>query len=188
MLGRSNKDSERFPDDRDIPAKPTPTPTPTPTPKSTPPKKEGRRMMDDLSSPKDMNTFIAKGSEFVGKLTFEGTVRVDGKVDGEIFSKGTLFIGANADIKAKINVDTVIIAGNVNGNVTARQKIEMRSPAKLTGNISTPSLVIEEGVIFEGNCKMDASNAAKAEAPTPSRPEPKPQTELKVDNSADSDD
>ena len=145
-------------------------------------------MMDDLSSPKDMNTFIAKGSEFVGKLTFEGTVRVDGKVDGEIFSKGTLFIGSDADIKAKINVDTVIIAGTINGNVTARQKIEMRSPARLTGNITTPSLVIEEGVMFEGQCKMDSTSVAKAETAPPSRPEPKPQTEMKVDNSTDSED
>lgn len=130
-------------------------------------------MVDDLSAPKEMNTFIAKGSEFVGKLTFEGTVRIDGKVDGEIFSRGTLIIGPGADIKAKINVDTVIISGNVNGNVSAKKKIELRAPAKLKGNIMSPGLVIEEGVMFEGNCKMEGA-AGQTEMPVMPKTEIKP--------------
>lgn len=168
MLGRSSKDTGRFPDDRKVTGETT----------STPLKKESR-MVDDLTAPKDMNTFIAKGSEFVGKLTFEGTVRIDGKIDGEIFSKGTLIIGPGADIKAKINVDTVIISGNVNGNVTARKKIELRAPAKLKGNMLTPSLVIEEGVMYEGNCRMEKNIGDHEPAPAP-RPEPK-QQELKAE-------
>jgi len=171
MLGRSNKETEHFPDDRKVNKENSPTPL-----------KEGRSMIDDLSATKDMNTFIAKGSEFVGKLTFEGTVRIDGKIDGEIFSKGTLMIGPGADIKAKINVDTVIISGNVTGNVTARKKIELRAPAKLKGNMHTPSLVIEEGVIYEGNCRME-KNIGDSEPVhvKPSHQEPK-QPELKPDS------
>ncbi len=172
MLGRANKDAERFPDDRKVSGGTKATPL-----------KEDRRMVDDLTAPKDMNTFIAKGSEFVGKLTFEGTVRIDGKIDGEIFSKGTLVIGPGADIKAKINVDTVIISGNVNGNVTAKKKIELRAPAKLKGNMLTPSLVIEEGVNYEGNCRMEQNINASASASTHS-PEPK-QRELKAENQQD---
>lgn len=173
MLGRSNKDSDRFPDER----------VTSPAPKAP---KEEPKMVDDLTSPKDMNTFIAKGSEFAGKLTFEGTVRVDGKVDGEIFSKGTLIIGPGADIKAKVNVDSVIISGNLNGNITAKKKVELRAPAKLKGNILTPSLVIEEGVIFEGNCKMEPKSFAQAdsvqtEAPLIDRTEAKPVQGTKVE-------
>lgn len=105
--------------------------------------------------PKDVNAFIGKNSEFVGKLTFEGTVRIDGRVDGEIFSKGTLIIGPGADIKATVNVDVVIISGNMHGDINARKRVELRAPGKLYGNIATPSLVVEQGVIFEGNTKME---------------------------------
>jgi len=113
-------------------------------------------MMDDKElGQKQPNTFIGKGSEFVGKLTFDGTVRIDGKIDGEIFSRGTLIIGPGADVAAKINVDTVILSGKVRGNITSGKKIEMRAPGKLYGNITSPVLIIEEGVIFEGQCKME---------------------------------
>jgi len=113
-------------------------------------------MMDDKDlGGKQPNTFIGKGSEFVGKLTFDGTVRIDGKVDGEVFSRGTLIVGPGADVSAKIQVDTVLLSGQVRGNISANKKIEMRAPGKLYGNIKTPVLVVEEGVIFEGNCKME---------------------------------
>ena len=120
-------------------------------------------MMDDKDlGTKQPNTFIGKGSEFVGKLTFDGTVRVDGKVDGEVFSRGTLIIGPGADVSSKIQVDTVILSGTVRGNIAAAKKIEMRAPGKLYGNIKTPILSVEEGVIFEGNCKMEAIEGEKA--------------------------
>lgn len=119
--------------------------------------KEGKRMIDDKDlGAKQPNTFIGKGSEFVGKLTFDGTVRIDGKIDGEIFSRGTLIVGPGADVAAKIQVDTVIISGTVRGNITSGKKVEMRAPGKLYGNVRSPVLVIEEGVIFEGNCKMES--------------------------------
>lgn len=160
MLGKTNLNANRFPDDRE----------PSQAAK---PVKEEPKMVDDYSKMKEGNTFIAKGSEFVGKLTFEGTVMIDGKIDGEVFSKGTLIIGPDADIKAKINVDSVIISGALNGNITAAKKIELRAPARLKGNIHTPSLVIEEGVLFEGNCKMgNTPSAIQTEAPL-GRPEPK---------------
>jgi cytoskeletal protein CcmA (bactofilin family) len=149
MLGKSNRDGDRFPDSRVSVSVSV---------------KEAKKMVNDLATqPKDQNTFIAKGSEFVGKLTFEGTVRIDGKIEGEIFSKGTLVIGPGADIKAKINVDSVVISGNVKGNVTARKKVELRAPGKLYGNITTSSLMVEQGVIFEGACKMENLDFGKEE-------------------------
>ncbi|MCZ7583962.1 MAG: polymer-forming cytoskeletal protein [Deltaproteobacteria bacterium] len=125
-------------------------------------------MVEEMGGfPKDVNAFIGKNSEFVGKLTFDGTVRIDGKVEGEIFSKGTLIIGPGAQIEATVNVDVVIISGNLHGDVNAKKRIEMRAPGKLYGNIATPQLVVEQGVIFEGNCRMEnvASEAAKDEKP-----------------------
>ena len=102
----------------------------------------------------EVNALLGKGSEFEGKLTFEGTVRIDGKFEGEVFSDDTLIIGEGARVKAEINVSTVLIYGDVIGNVSARTAVELHAPARLKGNISAPSLVVEQGVVFDGNCKM----------------------------------
>jgi len=103
----------------------------------------------------NVNAILGRGTEFQGKLSFEGMVRLDGKFKGEIISNDTLIIGKNAVVEAEIQVSTVLISGQVRGNVFARQKIELRTPGKLYGNIKTPNLILEEGVIFEGNCQME---------------------------------
>jgi len=110
---------------------------------------------DYSSSPREssgnINALLGKGSEFDGKLTFEGTVRIDGKFTGEIFSEDTLIIGEGARIKAEISV----LYGEIVGNVKAAGMVEMHAPARLIGNIETPSMLIETGVTFEGACKME---------------------------------
>jgi len=102
----------------------------------------------------EINAFLGKDTEFEGKFSFTGAVRVDGKISGEIFSNGTLIAGESAVIKAQIHVADIIISGEVHGDILAEKKIEIIVPGKLFGNIKTPKLVLEEGVIFEGNCKM----------------------------------
>ena len=102
----------------------------------------------------DLNAFLGEGTTFKGNLTFEGTVRVDGKLEGEIFTKDTLVIGESATVEAKVHAGQVVISGTVHGNITAEKKVELNSSARLFGNISTPSLSIAEGVVFEGNCSM----------------------------------
>jgi cytoskeletal protein CcmA (bactofilin family) len=101
-----------------------------------------------------VNTLLGRGSEFEGKLTFEGTVRIDGKLSGEIFSDDVLIIGEGAEVRAEIDVGTVIVKGTLIGNIRAKQAVELHAPATMRGNISTPSLMIERGVIFEGQCSM----------------------------------
>lgn len=108
---------------------------------------------------KDVIATMGKGSEFEGKLTFEGAVKLDGRFVGEIFSKGTLIIGQNADIKAEIAVASVVIQGKVVGNVHAPNCVELHAPALLKGNIITPCLYIEKGVVFEGSTSMEAPTA-----------------------------
>ena len=100
------------------------------------------------------NAILDKGSEFEGKLTFEGTVRIDGKFKGEIFSDASLVVGESGKVEADINVGSVIISGEVTGNIKAKNKVEIHSPGIVRGNINTPALVIEEGVVFEGTCSM----------------------------------
>lgn len=111
----------------------------------------------------EIKAFLGEGTEFKGILTFEGTVRVDGKLEGEIYTKDTLIVGESAVVGAEINVHTIVISGIVRGNVNATGKIEVHRPGKLFGNVKTPSIYIEEGVIFEGNCAMayDAAEEKK---------------------------
>src|SRR5579872_1917163 len=116
----------------------------------------------------EVTTLLGRGSEFEGKLSFEGTVRIDGKLSGEIFTDDTLIIGEGAEVNAEINVGAVVIEGTVHGNVNAKRSVEIHTPGKVIGNISTPSLFIEKGVIFEGNCQMEQSGAA-ASKPRPAQ-------------------
>jgi len=114
----------------------------------------------------EIKAFLGEGTDFKGILTFEGTVRVDGKLEGEIYTKDTLIVGESAVVGAEINVHTIVISGIVRGNVNATGKIEVHRPGKLFGNVKTPSLFIEEGVIFEGNCAM-AYDAAEEKKVSP---------------------
>jgi len=102
----------------------------------------------------EINAFLGGDTEFEGRLSFTGAVRIDGRLSGEIFSSGTLIVGESAVIRSKIHVADVVISGEVHGDICADNSIEINVPGKLFGNIQTPRLVIEEGVIFEGNCKM----------------------------------
>ena len=118
----------------------------------------------------NLNAFIGEGTTFNGNLSFQGTVRVDGRLDGEILTKDTLVVGKTAEINADIHAGELVIGGTIQGNITAERKIELHSGARLQGNISTPSLVIAEGVIFEGSCTM----GKKEESPAAAKPKEKP--------------
>ena len=122
--------------------------------------------MADLTGLGEINALLGRGTEFNGKLTFEGKVRIDGKFSGEIFTDDVLIIGEGADVRAEIEVSTLIIKGGlVTGNVKARDMVEIHAPGRLIGNIVAPALFIDKGVIFEGNCKMSDSSAAAAPRP-----------------------
>ena len=103
----------------------------------------------------EINTLLGKGSEFEGKLTFEGTVRVDGRLSGEIFSDDVLVVGEGAEVHAEIDIGEIIIQGLVVGNIRAKRSVEIHAPGKVRGDITTPSLQIDKGVIFEGKCFME---------------------------------
>lgn len=106
------------------------------------------------------SAFLGKGSRVTGKLAFEGAVRIEGQVEGEISAQDTLTIGETAVVNAQINGTSVIVHGRVTGDVTARKRLEIRSPGKVFGNISAPTLIIHEGVIFEGQCTMSGTESA----------------------------
>lgn len=130
----------------------------------------------------EIKAFLGEGTDFKGILTFEGTVRVDGRLEGEIYTKDTLIVGESAVVGAEINVHTIVISGIVRGNINASGKIEVHRPGKLYGNVKTPSLYIEEGVIFEGNCVMteDASEEKKVSPIAAQAEEPEQEKENKT--------
>jgi cytoskeletal protein CcmA (bactofilin family) len=101
-----------------------------------------------------VTALLDHGASFEGNLTFEGTVRIGGKFKGQIFSNDTLVVDSGATVEAQIEADTVIISGCVMGNVFAKTKVIMHPPAVLKGTITTPSLRIDEGVVFEGASYM----------------------------------
>ena len=110
-------------------------------------------------SPKDFQAVLGQGTRIEGQLTFDGNVRIDGHVEGEITAKETVLVGESAVVSAQIQANMVIILGRVNGDVTARKRVELRAPGKLIGNLNTPGLVIHEGVTFEGNCTMGSTES-----------------------------
>jgi cytoskeletal protein CcmA (bactofilin family) len=125
-----------------------------------------KREEDFVSTrPGEVHTLLGKGSEFEGKLTFEGQVRIDGKFNGQIVTKDVLVIGDGARVQAEIQAGTVIINGTVEGNVRATQLIELKQPGRVKGNLETPSLSMDRGVIFEGSLKME--NIGKGGNPPP---------------------
>jgi cytoskeletal protein CcmA (bactofilin family) len=117
----------------------------------------------------DLNALLGRGSEFEGKLTFDGTVRIDGKFTGTIVTNDVLVVGEGAKVAAEITCGSIIVHGEVNGNVRARNTVELHQPARMRGNIETPSLMVEKGVIFEGQTKMEGIEKAPAK-PAPSGP------------------
>ena len=116
----------------------------------------------------DLNALLGRGSEFEGKLTFEGTVRIDGKFNGTIITNDVLVVGEGAKISAEISCGTIIVHGEIMGNVRAKTAVELHHPAKMRGNLETPSLMIEKGVVFEGQCKMDLAPEKGSSKPTSS--------------------
>lgn len=124
--------------------------------------------MDASVNATEITALLGRGTRFEGKLQFEGRVRIDGFLKGEIKSDDTLIVGDGAEIHAEIDVATVIIRGGVvHGNIRAKTALEIHAPGKLIGNIQSPSLFIDRGVEFQGSCRMDdGQKVATKPAPT----------------------
>ncbi len=112
--------------------------------------------------PGRLTAFIDEGSEIEGKYSFTGTVMINGKFKGEIISTGTLIVGEKATIRATIQAAVVLINGEVTGNVSATERVELHGEARLQGDVDAPKVAIEDGVLFDGQCRM--ANAKRAES------------------------
>ena len=108
----------------------------------------------------NLSGFVGTGPVLTGEATFKMMLRVDGHLSGRVSSDdGTLIVGNNGQVDANIEVAIATIHGTVNGDIIATQRLELGRAAKVNGNIQTPSLVIEQGAVFEGSCRMTQSKA-----------------------------
>jgi len=114
----------------------------------------------------DLTAFIDEGSEIEGKYTFSGTVMLNGKFSGEIASSDSLIIGEKGVVNATVRAGIVLINGEVVGNVFATERVELRGTARVYGDVEAPVVVVEEGVLFDGHCKMTRARSEDA-APAP---------------------
>ena len=110
--------------------------------------------------------------EIKGTLKFTGELTFDGKLDGDITSEGVLNLGDNAVIKGNLNVNSVVLRGKINGNVVAKERIEIKAKTELFGDIRSARLAIEEGVTFVGKTEVNPNKVAPIAPPTPSPAEP----------------
>ncbi len=117
------------------------------------------------AQPDEIMAFLGKGTEFKGIITYSGTVRIDGKVEGEIITQGKLIVGETAVIHAEVSAGTVICGGKLAGNIRATQRVHLLSKAVMTGSVNTPNLIIEEGVSFNGKCEMAKEDSASETQP-----------------------
>lgn len=104
----------------------------------------------------DNYTFLGKEVDIRGKAKFEGTVRVDGRFEGEIITDDTLIIGEHAVVKGTIRGGTIISGGRIEATITATNKVQLLKSAVVIGDVHSPSLTMEEGVYFQGRCEMGA--------------------------------
>jgi len=116
-----------------------------------------------------ISTFLGSDASFEGTLEFQGTIRVDGRVKGKICSQGgTLIVGEKAVVDADIIAGAVIVMGEVNGTIDAKERIEVYPPGRLGGNVQAAVISIEPGGIFNGHCAMKAQTTTSKKTPLPS--------------------
>lgn len=108
----------------------------------------------------DIDTLLGKGSEFEGKLSFKGQVRIDGKYSGQIHTDDILVVGPSAKVNAEVTAGTVIISGTVEGTIRASAIVELHKGAKVKGTIESPNVTMEREVTFDGTMKMDGLKSA----------------------------
>jgi len=110
-----------------------------------------------VDNPDIINSIIGEGSELKGEFKVSGTLRIDGVFAGEVHTDGKIIISQTGHVKTDLKGGIIVIGGTVEGNVYATKQVTLLKTAKLMGDIITPSLIVEEGVVFEGNCIINKS-------------------------------
>ncbi len=113
----------------------------------------------NVENTKDIKAYLGQDTVFSGVLSFNGVVRIDGKMDGEVHTDDTLIVGETGTLEADITAGTVICRGKIKGTIKATKRIEIHTDSEVVGNIAAPSLLVEDGAIFDGSCDMTGSES-----------------------------
>ncbi len=132
-------------------------------------KREKERVGADFG---EIRAFLGEGTQFKGVLSFAGAVRIDGHVEGEVVGDELLIIGEPGQVKAEIEVGTLVVSGRVQGTITARERVELLKPSRVIGTIRTPCLVVAEGALFNGNCEMGGPDEGSTGQPEVKKEDP----------------
>jgi len=122
----------------------------------------------------ELNGFLDSGSRMEGELSFDTTFRVDGKLTGKVVSDGNLIVGEGGEIDGEIRVGQIFISGTVRGEIHAARRVQVAANGKAFADLHTPSLVIEDGALFEGRCSMSRESRVGVEASAVTRLKPVP--------------
>jgi cytoskeletal protein CcmA (bactofilin family) len=130
-----------------------------------------RQRREDPAAAAGTSAFLGKGCRITGKVELDGVARIEGDVEGEVVASGTLIVGEGAVVKAKVSGAAIVVHGRVTGDLAARERLELRAPGAIVGNVTTPSLVVQEGAVLEGQCTMKggAAKDRPAAPPAPAR-------------------
>ncbi|MBN2290571.1 MAG: polymer-forming cytoskeletal protein [Candidatus Glassbacteria bacterium] len=114
-------------------------------------------MVEKMTSPKEerLNTIIGQGTVLKGECSVNGTVRVDGVIDGSLAASGVAILGKSGRIKGDLLVQNAVVGGKVEGSVIAQGRLELQTGASVKGDITARKLIVEEGVYFDGSCNME---------------------------------
>jgi cytoskeletal protein CcmA (bactofilin family) len=113
------------------------------------------------------SAYLSSASTIIGNLHFENAARIDGRVDGDIVSMNQLIIGETAEVTARIEAPSVLVLGKVNGEINATERIDIRPPATVLGNVSSPVVVVEEGAALDGHCSVLEKSVEEHKSPKP---------------------
>ena len=107
----------------------------------------------------EIRAFLGEGASFIGTLQFEGTVRIDGRFEGDISGNDLLLIGQAAAVRADIQVGSLVVGGKLEGNIVAKKRVELLATAQVAGTVKTLALVVNEGAVLNGTCEMRREEA-----------------------------
>jgi cytoskeletal protein CcmA (bactofilin family) len=119
-----------------------------------------------MGKPETMMNILGNGTKFKGNLKVNGSLRIDGEFEGDMSISESLIVGKSGKIKGTVKTKNSIVGGSISGNLSTNEKVELQTGAKFDGDLVCKKLIIEEGVIFDGNCKMsDSKPSVQQEKP-----------------------
>lgn len=136
---------------------------------------KGNVNMDNSAKADIMETIIGETTIFDGCITSSATLRIDGTLNGEIKSKGTVIVGPSGKIKGNIKASQLYIAGYIEGNISGDERIEFSSSGHLLGDLNTTNLVVEQGAAIDGKCKMKSAAQTDTASVSPIKKDDKPE-------------